>query len=102
MTIVKKVIGGILSLPIYICNLSFRTGTFPDKMKIAKVIPLHKAGDKHNFTNYRPFSFFSQFSKIIKHLFVARLDNFIENCNILMGSLYGFRSTRLTSMAIWS
>lgn len=101
MTIVKKVIDGILSLPIYIYVI-YHSGTFPEKMKIAKVIPLHKAGDKHNFSNYGPFSLFSQFSKIIKHLFVARLNNFIENCNILMGSLYGFISTGLTSMAIWS
>lgn len=30
----------------YICNSLFPTGTFPDNMKIANVIPLYKNGDK--------------------------------------------------------
>lgn len=37
MTIVKKVIDGIVSPLTFMCNLSFRTGTFPEKLKIAKV-----------------------------------------------------------------
>ena len=28
----------------YICNVSFQTGVFPNKMKIAKVVPLFKSG----------------------------------------------------------
>lgn len=51
---VKHVIDGIVKPLTYICNLSFQTGTFPIKMKIAKVIPLYKTEDKHHFTNYRP------------------------------------------------
>ena len=45
MTIVKKVINGIVNPLTYICNLSFKTGTFPCKIKTTKVIPLYKAGD---------------------------------------------------------
>lgn len=37
MTIVKKVINSIAVPLTYICNLSFTTGTFPQKMKTAKV-----------------------------------------------------------------
>ena len=33
------------------------TGVFPDKMKIAKVVPLFKSGEKNVFTNYRPIYF---------------------------------------------
>lgn len=36
MTVVKRVIEGISKPLTYICNLSFQTGAFPDKMKIAK------------------------------------------------------------------
>ncbi len=59
MSIVKCVIEGIVKPLAYICNLSFQTGTFPNKMKIAKVIPLYKSGNKHHFTNYRPVSLLS-------------------------------------------
>ncbi len=49
MTTVKNVIDGIVKPITYICNLSFQTGTFPSKMKIAKVIPLYKAGYRHHY-----------------------------------------------------
>lgn len=39
----------------------FRQRLFPNWMKVAKVIPLFKTGDKHRFTNYRPVSLLSQF-----------------------------------------
>ena len=47
-------------------------------MKIAKVVPIFKAGDKSSFNNYRPISLLPQFSKIVEKLFNARLDAFIE------------------------
>ncbi len=83
MTLLKKVIDSIANPLTYICNLSFTTGIFPHKMKTAKVIPLYKAGDKHQFTNYRPVSLLCQFSKILEKLFIQRLDNFIEKHNLL-------------------
>lgn len=61
MKTVKMVIKGILEPLTYICNLSFQTGTFPNKMKIAKVVPLYKTGNRHYFTNYRPVSLLPQF-----------------------------------------
>ena len=50
---------------VHIFNLSFSTGIFPSEMKIAKVIPLFKNGNKSDFYNYRPISLLSQFSKIL-------------------------------------
>lgn len=74
MSTVKSVIEGIVKPLTYICNLSFQSGTFPDKMKVAKVIPLFKIGDRHHFTNYRPVSLLHQFSKIelVGKLFTKR------------------------------
>ena len=100
MTIVKKVIDGILKPLTYVCNLSFQTGKFPNQMKLAKVIPLYKTGDKHIFTNYRPVSLLSQFSKVLEKLFSARLDGFIEKHKLLTESQYGFRENRSTSLAL--
>ena len=100
MTVVKRVIEGISKPLTYICNLSFQTGTFPDKMKIAKVIPLYKTGNKHQFTNYRPVSLLPQFSKILEKLFNNRLEKFIDKHKLLTESQYGFRSNRATSLAL--
>lgn len=61
-----------------ICNKSFQTDIFPNKMKMAKVVPIHKNGDKHMLSNFRPVSMLPQFHKILEKLFVHRLDDFIE------------------------
>ena len=39
-----------------IINQSLSSGKFPSKLKIAKVFPICKHGDIHNFNNYRPIS----------------------------------------------
>ena len=100
MNLVKKVIDGIVNPLTHICNVSFISGIFPEKMKTAKVIPIYKSGDKQKFTNYRPVSLLSQFSKILEKVFVGRMEHFIEKHELLMESQYGFRSARSTSMAL--
>jgi len=100
MTIIKSVIHSIIDPLVHICNKSFLSGTFPEKMKIAKVTPLYKEKDKGLFSNYRPISLLPQFSKIIEKLFSNRLDEFIEKNKILNDCQYGFRTGRSTSMAL--
>ena len=36
--------------------MSLESGNFSNKLKIARVIPLFKAGDLANISNYRPIS----------------------------------------------
>ena len=91
MSIIKHVISHIVKPLTHICNISFRNGTFPDQMKVAKVIPIFKVNDKQVFTNYKPISLFPQFSKILEKPFNVRPDNFIEIHSILSNSQYGFR-----------
>lgn len=100
MIIIKKIIDTVVKPLTYVCNLSLQTGTFPNKMKIAKVMPLYKDGSKNIFTNYRPVSLLPQFSKILEKVFSKRLEKFIDKCGILNESQYGFREKRSTSMAI--
>ena len=61
-------------------------------MKIAKVIPLLKNGNKSDFSNYRPLSLSSQFSKILEKIFNERLQLFLNTNNILSNSQYGSRT----------
>ena len=44
MSLLKKVISKIVKPFAHICNVSFLTGVFSNKMKIAKLIPLYKSG----------------------------------------------------------
>ena len=56
-------------LAIPISHIANEMGFFPDRMKIAKVIPIFKSGLKDSFTNYRPVSLLPQFSKILEKTF---------------------------------
>ena len=39
-----------------IFNLSLSTGRIPDAWKLSRVVPVFKAGDPHEVSNYRPIS----------------------------------------------
>ena len=73
MYVISKVIVSIAKPLAHIFNSSFSCGIFPDHMKIAKIIPIFKNGQKTEFINYRPISILSQFSKILEKLFNLRL-----------------------------
>ena len=100
MSVLKETIECVVKPITFVFNLSLQSGVFPEKMKIAKVNPIHKAGDKQEFTNYRPISILSQFSKILEKLFHKRLYNYIEKHNLLCEEQYGFRPNRTTTLAI--
>ena len=73
MSIIKEIIPFTSNPFIYICNLSFHRGIFPNAMKIANVLPVYKNGAKNEFNNYRPISLLPQFSKIPKKFFDLRM-----------------------------
>ncbi|XP_052424138.1 uncharacterized protein LOC127966859 [Carassius gibelio] len=100
MFMVKNIIENVIYPFTYICNQSFKMGIFPNQMKVSKVLPLYKGGDKHLFCNYRPISLLSQFSKILEKLFVKRLDSYVEVNNIMNEYQFGFRAHRSTTMAV--
>jgi hypothetical protein len=60
-------------------------------MKIAKVVPIFKSGDRRCMDNYRPISLLSIFSKILEKVVCNRLCTFLETNNILSGAQFGFR-----------
>ncbi len=100
MLTIKNIIECIAKPFTHICNQSLQTGICPEKMKIAKVNPIFKAGDKHQFSNYRPVFLLSQFSKILEKLFYLRMDDFITKHGVLCEQQYGFRANRTTSYAV--
>ena len=98
--IVKKVLPFILRPLCHIFNLSLSTGTFPDKLKLAKVIPLFKKGNANTLSNYRPVSILPCFSKILERLMFNRLNTFLSKFNILYDNQYGFRPGHSTELAL--
>lgn len=98
---VLKHTADLISTPLmYIINLTFKTGIFPDKLKVAKVIPLFKSGCRQEINNYRPISLLSAFSKIFEKIITSRLVNFLEHNKVLTEFQHGFRSSHSTETAI--
>ena len=68
-----------ISLPLsLIINHSLSNTTFPDALKIAKVIPLYKSGNHQDPANYRPISLLNTVSKIYENIIYKRLTNFLD------------------------
>ena len=55
-SVIKNIIPIIAQPLANIFNMSLSTGTFPDALKIAKVVPVFKSEDKTSVNNYRPIS----------------------------------------------
>ena len=85
---------------VKIFNLSFLTGIFPDFMKLAKIIPIFKAGSKSLVTNYRPISLLSVFSKIFEKIVHEQLYNFIIANSVLFESQFGFQKGKSTAHSL--
>lgn len=99
--IIKDVAALILPVLVDICNCSLSTGTVPDAMKLAKVIPIFKKGNRDEVSNYRPIALLSAFSKILERLMYNRLMHFCDSCGILSDSQHGFRKGRNTVSAAY-
>ena len=99
-TVVKYVLPIIAEPLSYIFNLSFLTATVPLSLKIAKIIPIYKNGEKHNTNNYRPISILPCFSKILERLVFNRLSQFTTHFHILSDKQFGFRPMHSTDMAL--
>ena len=83
-----------------IINLSFCTGIFPNNLKTAKVIPIHKKGSKLELTNYRPISLLSNIDKIFEKLLHKRVYGFLSMKKVLYEQQFGFRRGYSTAQAL--
>ena len=81
-------------------NMCLDCGVFPSKMKLAKVIPVHKKGARDDKNNYRPISLLPTFSKIFEKIILQQISNFFASNNILTPKQFGFRKSLSTIDAI--
>ena len=81
-------------------NCSFCSGIFPDDLKNAKVIPLHKSDSKENIANYRPISVLPYFSKYFEKTIYNRTISFLGKHSIIKNNQFGFRQKHSTYMPI--
>src|SRR6218665_1961291 len=100
MVVIKQCSVEVSSILSDVFNLSLAQGIFHDQLKIAKVIPIFKSGNKSNVANYRPISLLSPFSKILENFFYSRLISFVNKSSILADTQYGFMKNLSTELAL--
>ena len=82
-TLLKSISNEISSCITLIINQSISTGSYPENLKLAKVVPIFKKNDKLKINN-------------VMH--TQLLEYFTEN-NLLSSQQYGFRPNRSTELA---
>jgi Reverse transcriptase (RNA-dependent DNA polymerase) len=97
----KRISLFILKPLSHLINCSFSDGKFPKNMKVAKIIPLYKKGDKEDASNYRPIAITSSFSKVYEKIFLSRLEYHFEKNNIINPEQHGFQRGKSTVTALF-
>ena len=79
-------------------NTCIATCTFPDKLKLADIIPIFKKDCKSKKENYRPISILPTISKVYERHLLTQLEKYSPN--ILSPYLCGFRKGYSTQHAL--
>ena len=85
----------------HIINLIFLIGMVPSEFKTAIITPIFKSNDSTKINNYRPISVISNFTKIFEKCLKQRLQQFLNNSNVLTQNQYAFTGGRGTTDAMY-
>ena len=81
-------------------NQSLNEGIFPQQMKLANVVPLHKSKSKFEAQNYRPISLLLTISKILEKVMYKWIYQFLTENDQIYISQHGFRNKHSCETAI--
>ncbi len=71
-------------------NRSIRESSYPDKWKLANVMPLFKTGDRDQSCNYRPISLISCIGKVMERIVFKHIYNHLHFNNLIYKQQSGF------------
>lgn len=92
----KNVLAGVIARLV---NDALLSGCFPKELKISKISPIFKSGDKKCVNNYRPISVLSVFSKIVEKIIKKRMLQYIDHYVSTDEYQYGFLKNSSTLSA---
>lgn len=78
----------------FLCKLfqqSIDENLLPGDWKLAFVVPIFKAGDHTDFSNYRPISLTSIPCKILEHILYTQIMQHLSSNNLLFPNQHGFQ-----------
>lgn len=89
--IVKLAAHSIAPSIAMLINKSITLGQVPSQMKLAKVLPIYKGGEKSDPSNYRPISILPTISKLFEKHVNKHLMAYLNKYNLLHENQSGFR-----------
>ena len=98
--VAQKCVYNYLKPLTYLINRSFTEGVFPEELKLARVVPILKAGDSSQIANYRPISVLTFFSKVFEKIMYNCILKFMDDNHVFNEHQYGFRQKHSTQQAI--
>eukprot|EP00733_Pompholyxophrys_punicea_P000120 Pompholyxophrys_punicea_v1_NODE_18_length_5920_cov_44.741176.p2 type:complete len:454 gc:universal NODE_18_length_5920_cov_44.741176:4094-5455(+) len=87
-------------LLFHLINLSLESSTFPDLLKIARVVPIYKKGARTDASNYRPISILPLISKLFEKYVDEHLRLHLDANNLWNQNQFGFRKGMSTLYAL--
>ena len=75
----------------HIINKLLQEEVFPKWLQIAKVVPIHKKGEKSRHDNYRSILMLPCFSKVFEKIMASRFINYLTTNSLISEYQFGFR-----------
>lgn len=100
LKLIKYVAKPLLKPLVHLINSSLITGIFPENLKMSKVVPIFKKGEKSELGSYRPVSLLPSISKIYERVMYNRLVKHLQNNNLFDTEQHGFRKGRSVITAL--
>ena len=97
--LLKEMINEVSKSITLIINQSIKSGIFPDRLKIGRILPLFKKGDKSCIENYRPISLLPAISKIFEKVIFDQILDYFNTNKLFSDNQYGFRKQHSTELA---
>ena len=83
-----------------IFNFSISTNTFPSDLKIGKVSPVHKSGDRDDLNNYRPISVLPTIARVFERLLYNQMYTYLTDNKLFGQQQFEFRSIHSKALAL--
>ena len=81
-------------------NNSINRGIYPNKLKLARIVPILKSGDEQNPADNRPISCLPYLGKLFERCAANRLLSFCKKFSIISDAQFGFQKNKSTCDAL--
>ena len=98
--IILSTISEILFPLTHVINFCIKDGIFPEQLKVSKVCPIYKKGDKNYPASYRPVSIVPVISKVFEYVVYRQVYDFFVSNNYFDTNQFGFRRGQSTIHAV--